>query len=150
MSLEELFAGSTINIPEMLLHLKRRAQSLNLPFGERTKTYNSRLAQELGLWAESQGVGDDFHMLAFLAYFDQGKNLAEENVLLQITRQLGFVDEEPLKVLRERTFKEKVDQDWQLSRDLGVRSVPTFMYGPATLVGAQPYEELEKLIKTHI
>jgi hypothetical protein len=37
----------------MMASLKRAADKEGLPLGERKKTYNSRLAQELGKWAES-------------------------------------------------------------------------------------------------
>ncbi len=44
-TLEELFAGRPINIEEMVAHLRNVAAELGLPFGNRDKTYNSRLAQ---------------------------------------------------------------------------------------------------------
>ena len=45
--------------------------------GERTRTYNTRKAQELGLWAMDSGRGDPFHQAAFRAYFVHGRNLAK-------------------------------------------------------------------------
>ena len=74
--LEQLFANSHIDIELMMRHLKKTAADLGLPFGKREKTYNSRLAQELGLWAESKNKGDEFHAAAFRAYFVDGKNIA--------------------------------------------------------------------------
>ncbi len=67
----------------MIDHLRITAEELGLPFGPRNKTYNSRLAQELGLWAEDQGKGEPFHMAAFHAYFADGLNLAKMPVLLE-------------------------------------------------------------------
>ena len=52
LTLEELFAGRNIDIPSAMARLKRVAKELDLPWGERKKTYNSRLAQELGKWAD--------------------------------------------------------------------------------------------------
>ena len=65
----------------MLARLRQVARELDLPFGERKMTFNSRLAQELGKWAEDQGRGDAFHHAVFLAYFQRGENIA---------RQTGF------------------------------------------------------------
>jgi len=59
----------------MVRRLRFQAMELGLPFGERTITCNSRLAQELGLWAESKGKGKQFHNAAFRAYFAEGHNL---------------------------------------------------------------------------
>ncbi|MCP4688650.1 MAG: hypothetical protein GY859_11410, partial [Desulfobacterales bacterium] len=49
--LEDLFAGQPVDIPAMISRLRETAADLGLPFGSRGKSYNSRLAQELGKWA---------------------------------------------------------------------------------------------------
>ncbi len=50
-------------------------------------------------------------------------------------------------MLEKRTFKEAVDRDWALSRQYGITGVPTFVAGQRGVVGAQPYEVLEQLVK---
>jgi predicted DsbA family dithiol-disulfide isomerase len=40
-----------------------------------------------------------------------------------------------------------VDEDWKLSRQIGVTGVPTFVAGRYGVVGAQPYEALEDLVR---
>jgi len=74
-SLEQLFANFPIDVQQMLNRLKTKARELGLPFGDRTTTYNSRSAQELGLWVEAKGRGEQFHKAAFAAYFVEGKNI---------------------------------------------------------------------------
>ncbi len=54
-SLEDLFAGQPVDIDQVMARLKAVARELGLPFGDRAMTYNSRLAQELGHWAETEG-----------------------------------------------------------------------------------------------
>ena len=56
--MENLFAGRPVDIPGMLTRLRQVARELDLPFGDRTMTYNSRLAQELGKWAGTQEGGE--------------------------------------------------------------------------------------------
>jgi predicted DsbA family dithiol-disulfide isomerase len=126
------------------LHLK--AKELGLPFGPRTKTYNSRLAQELGLWAEKMGKGTPFHMAAFRAYFVDGLNLAKHPVLLELAKSVGLPVDEAEEVLTKRTYAAHVDKDWQDSRFLGVTAVPTFIMGRHKLVGAQSFENLSQLV----
>ncbi len=46
----------------------------------------------------------------------------------------------------QRTFKDAVDADWELSRAKGITAVPTFIMGQDRLVGAQTHEILEKLV----
>jgi hypothetical protein len=50
--MKEVYAARIINMPRAMTRLKKVAEELGLPFGERKKTYNSRLAQELGKWAK--------------------------------------------------------------------------------------------------
>jgi predicted DsbA family dithiol-disulfide isomerase len=50
-------------------------------------------------------------------------------------------------VLLSRKYKQAVDDDWRRCAAYGVNAVPTFLVGRYLLVGAQPYEELERLIR---
>jgi predicted DsbA family dithiol-disulfide isomerase len=138
-----------MDVDKMMLHLKNTAADLGLPLGKREETYNSRLAQELGLWAESENKGDEFHMAAFKAYFVDGKNLAKIPVLLDIATSVGLPAKEAQEVLEARTYKAAVDADWDLSRKKAITGVPAFVINKDLLVGAQPYEMLEKLMKTN-
>jgi len=146
LTLDELFAGRGIDIPAVLEHLKRVAAECGLPFGMRDKTFNSRKAQELGKWAESLGRGEDFHMASFRAYFVDGLNIAKVPILTGLVESLNLDGAEAERVLTEGTFKQLVDQDWAYSRTHGITAVPTFMADGRTIVGAQPYEALEKLV----
>jgi len=126
--------------------LHKTADDLGLPFGERERTYNSRLSQELGLWAESKNKGDAFHNAAFRAYFADGKNIAKVPVLLDLTESAGLPREEAASVLSTRAFKAAVDADWALSHEKDITAVPTFVIKNEKLVGAQPYYMLERLM----
>jgi predicted DsbA family dithiol-disulfide isomerase len=130
----------------MMDHLKQVASRLELPFGERIKTYNSRLAQELGKFAETEGKGDEFHKAVFKSYFVDGKNIGKASVLMEIAELIHINGNNAQKVIRERTFKDAVDLDWKRSHELGVTAVPTFLFNHQRLVGAQNFETLEKLL----
>jgi len=146
-TLEELFAGRNIDIPAVKARLKQAADELNLPLTDRTMTYNSRRATELGKWAEALGRGDEFHDAAFRAYFAQGLNIAHMAVLKELCQDLGLDPAEAERVLTEGIYKKAVDDDWGYSRMLGVTAVPTFFAAGRSVVGAQPYEMLEKLVR---
>jgi predicted DsbA family dithiol-disulfide isomerase len=148
LTLEELFAGRNIDIDKARERLRQVARELGLPLGERTKTYNSRLAQELAKWAESNGKGDEFHKAVFEAYFIAGKNIGKVDELILLAQSLGLPDEEARQVLELRTYKEAVDSDWSRCHALGITAVPTFVMDHQGVVGFQPYEALEQLLKT--
>ena len=130
----------------MLERLKQVARQENLPFGNRTHTYNSRLAQELGKWAEDQEKGDAFHEAAFKAYFVHGQNIAHLPELVEIAESVGLAGDAARKTVESRTFKDAVDEDWSLARSLGITAVPTFYMSGQHLVGAQPYGVLEQFM----
>jgi predicted DsbA family dithiol-disulfide isomerase len=148
LTLEELFAGHPIDIKKAMIRLKQVADELGLPLGERRKTYNSRLAQELAKWAEAEGRGDSFHKAVFRAYFVDGKNIGEVGELIALTTSVGLPEKKARSALELRTFKEAVDSDWSRSHALGISGVPTFVVGRQTTVGFQPYEKLERFLKT--
>ena len=127
--------------------MKARMAAEGLPYGERTHTYNSRLAQELGTWADTQAGGEAIHDALFKAYFVTGRNIGDIEVLVEIAAQVGLPPDEARTVLEERRCKDAVDADWAKSRALGVTGVPTFVAGGYGVVGAQPYEVLQNLIE---
>ena len=126
----------------MLAHLEQIARDQGLPFGDRKMTYNSRLAQELGKWAEQMGKGDAFHDAVFRAYFADGRNIADVDILADVARSVGLDPREAQTVLAARTFKEAVDADWARAYESRVTAVPTFLTNGQTLVGAQPFNVL--------
>ena len=147
MTLEELFAGRPINIKQVLDHLTSVAAELGLPLGKREKTYNSRMAQELGKLAEKQGYGEQFHMAAFRAYFADGLNIGLDSTLMDLGISVGLSEVDVRDALDNRTYKKAVDEDWNRSHQMGVTAVPTFRLNGMSLVGAQPYEKLVQFVE---
>jgi predicted DsbA family dithiol-disulfide isomerase len=135
-----------MDIPSVMARLKRVARELDLPWGERKMTYNTRSAQELGKWAEAKGKGTEYHDAVFRAYFVDGKNIAKTDVLMGLVTALGLPENEAGEALQKRAFRESVDSDWALVEKLGISSVPTFVVDGRAVVGAQPYEVLEQFL----
>ncbi|BBO84910.1 hypothetical protein DSCO28_54760 [Desulfosarcina ovata subsp. sediminis] len=147
-ALEDLFANQPVDIPAILKRLTSVARELNLPFGEQTMTYNSRLAQELGKWAEVKGCGDTFHHAMFLAYFRDGENIGSADVLIELCRGIGLDPAAAREVLSQRTFLAAVDDDWEKSRKNNIRIAPTFVMGSQRRAGYQSLETLKRLVET--
>jgi predicted DsbA family dithiol-disulfide isomerase len=147
-SLEDLFRGRGYDVAKMQAQMRARMEAEGLPYGDRRMTYNSRLAQELGKWADTQPGGEAIHDALFRAYFVDGLNIGDADVLLKIAKSIGLPEEGAREVLEKRTFKHAVDADWDKSRQYGVTGVPTFVAGQRGVVGAQPYETLVQLIES--
>ena len=146
-SLDDLFAGRQVDRKAMHAQMKARMDAEGLPYGERTMTYNSRLAQELGKWADTKLGGEAIHDALFRAYFVDARDISQPAVLLDIVERVGLSVDGAREALEARTFKAAVDADWELSRRSGVTGVPTFVVGRNGVVGAQPYEALEELVR---
>tara|TARA_B100000676_G_C18041755_1_gene825350 strand:+ start:766 stop:1293 length:528 start_codon:yes stop_codon:yes gene_type:complete len=148
-ALTDLFSGrSPEQIEAQQAQMRGLMEQEGLPYGQRTHTYNSRLAQEIGAWADTQEGGEVMHDALYKAYFVETKNIGDPDVLLEIVEANGLSVEDARKVLEERTFKDVVDEDWQKSRQYGVTGVPTFVAARHGVVGAQPYETLEKFLES--
>lgn len=140
------YAERGLDPEKMYLDMKARMDAEGLPYGRRTHTYNSRLAQELGKWAETVEGGDALHDALFRAYFVDSRNIGDVDVLLDIVRAAGLPIEDARQVIAEGLFSDSVDADWEKSRQYGVTGVPTYVAGGYGVVGAQPYEVLEQLM----
>lgn len=137
--------------PEIIARNRRMKANMEregLPFNaERNMSYNSRLAQELSKWAEEKSKGDEAHDALFRAYFVDVKNIGKVGPLVEIAQDLGLPADEATDVLLSRKYKDAVDEDWRRCAAYGVNAVPTFLAGKYLMVGAQPYEELERLVQ---
>ena len=138
--------------------LKMLMDAEGLPFNEgRTMTFNSRLAQELAKWAEgkldSEGLNHEglnnegLNMALYQAYFVDGRNIGDLEVLLQVTEEVKLPVNEAREVLEQRLMRPAVDADWQYARSIGVTAVPPFAVGLTGVVGAQPYDQLAQFLE---
>ncbi len=146
-TLEDLFAGRDFDLEAAQERLRLLMEQEGLPYGNRSMTYNSRLAQELAKWAKSIGEEERLHHALNQAYYVEGLNLAQPKILLHIVEQLGLPVDAAQQALDNRTFQGEVDHDWQRSRQFRVTGIPTFTAGQYMMSGAQPYEWLEKLVQ---
>jgi predicted DsbA family dithiol-disulfide isomerase len=146
-SMADLYAGRNVDPEAMYQRMKGLMDAEGLPYGRRTHTYNSRLAQELGKWADTRPGGAALHDALYRAYFVEARNIGDPEVLVEIAQSVGLPAEEARAVLAERRFKDAVDADWAKSAQLGVTGVPTFVAARYGVVGAQPYEVLQQLVE---
>jgi predicted DsbA family dithiol-disulfide isomerase len=145
-SMAELYAGRNVDPEAMYARMKTLMDAEGLPYGRRTHTYNSRLAQELGKWADTQPGGEAIHDALYRAYFVKARNIGDPDILVEIAQSVGLPAEEARAVLAERRFKDAIDADWSKSHAYGVTGVPTFVAARYGVVGAQPYEVLAELL----
>ncbi len=145
--LADFYASRGIDPEASWRRMKALMDEEGLPYGRRTHTYNSRLAQELGKWADGEPGGEKLHDALFRAYFVQARNIGDIETLIEIAQAVGLSSDRAREILERRLFKEAVDADWARSRAWGITGVPTFVAGGYGVVGAQPYAVLAQLLE---
>jgi predicted DsbA family dithiol-disulfide isomerase len=107
----------------------------------------SRKALEAAEYARGEGRFDEMHEALFRAFFEDGKDIGREEVLLEVGASVGLDREGLMVAIEEGRYTETVIADEELARRLGVSSVPTMFVGlvgqplekAEAIVGAQPY-----------
>jgi len=163
MALKDLFKGRESQVEGFQRQIREVASREGLPYGDRSMTYNSRMAQELGSWADSlsektegslsvkaegslSGKADLLHDLIYRAYFVENQDISNRGVLLDLASKAGFDREKAERVLVERTESEKIDRDWMRARNMGITGVPTFFSADLVVVGCQSYDILMRFV----
>lgn len=100
---------------------------------------NSFDAHRLLQLAKTKGLGDQMEEQLFKAYFTEGKNTADHNVLVELGTNAGLDNHEIREVLESNAFADEVSKDLELAEQFGIRGVPFFVFDRKYAVsGAQP------------
>src|SRR5256714_14773540 len=141
----ELYAGRYVDPEAMYARMKGLMDAEGLPYGRRTHTYNSRLAQELGKWADTRLGGEAIHDALYRAYFVEARNIGDPDILVDIAQSVGVPAEEARAVLEERRFKDGLRSRWGEKHQKSGTGVSPFFVPPYGGVRAPPYEGLRQL-----
>ena len=126
---------------------QRLADEEGLPYGERTRWYDSTPAHEAVLWAAARGRADALKRAVFEAYFVRDENIGSADVLAGLADGLGLDGADLRAALAEGRHRAEVQAQYDEARAIGVTAVPTFVAEGYALVGAHPIENLRKLME---
>ena len=91
---------------------------------------------------------DELKERFFQAYFLEGKNIDQQDILLQNAVAVGLDKSESKAVLESAYFESEIEQDLYESRLIGVKGVPFFVfdrhYG---IAGAEPDEVFDRTLQ---
>ena len=101
----------------------------------RSSTFDAHRVLHL---AAAQGLGNQMKERLMLAYFCEGADVAEHQVLAQLGGEIGLDRAATAHMLGTDAFAEEVRHDQAMATELGVRGVPFFVIDRAyALSGAQ-------------
>ena len=135
-----------IQYQNMMASLRTRGAELGITFCERTLLANSRLAIEAAEYARDKGLHSAFSEKVFQAYFTNGRNIGELDVILDVASAAGLDREEVHRAISGGAYAQRRIQVAEEVKRLRIDSVPTFIINDHhQLVGAQPKEAFRKL-----
>ncbi|MFW9772024.1 MAG: DsbA family protein [Promethearchaeota archaeon] len=126
-------------------NVKRLADEdgLELKFSE--KLPNSRLALYISEFARKEGRFEEFHKLVLDAYWLEGKDIGDKNLLLDLAKSVGLNKKEIENYLdTDEPFK-AVQQSLKEIRKYGINGVPAFIVEDRLIFGAQPYKVFKEV-----
>jgi predicted DsbA family dithiol-disulfide isomerase len=147
--LKDIIKAPPDKVRKMEERLHRAAGEAGLPFCGPEKIYNTRMAQELGAWAATEGRGDVFHHAAYAAYFGDGKDISDPKVLCELAESVGLSPAEAARHMTERNFKSHVDAEWRLSEQMDIVMIPTYLLNENRLVGIQSDRRLARFLENN-
>jgi len=109
---------------------------------------NSRRALILGELARDRGLLGELHPRLFAAYWAEGRDIGDPDVLLQVGEEAGLDRDEMLAGLENRIYLQRVLDQTGEALGLGVSGVPAWVVDGRLLVpGAQPHDVFERVLE---
>lgn len=123
------------------------AAGLSIDFDAIQRTPNTRNAHRLIHWAEIEGRQTAIVHSLFVAYFVEGRDIGQVEVLADIADSAEMDAAMVTRLLESDADVEEIVNRDAAARGMGISSVPTFIVaGQHAVPGAQPPELWEKVI----
>ncbi|SFS17426.1 Predicted dithiol-disulfide isomerase, DsbA family [Dyella sp. OK004] len=130
--------------------IRQRGEAVGFTFNmdKRDRIYNTFDAHRLLHWAELQGKQAALKHALLGAYFTDGKNVSDHQVLADVSEQVGLDRHEALAVLAEGRFADEVREQERFFQAQGISAVPSVIINDRYLIqGGQPPEVFEQTLR---
>lgn len=134
---------------EMNEYVTQAAQQVGLSYNlDKAVVANTLNAHRLIHLAAKHGLADQAEERLFIAYFTEGKDIGNTDILLQLGTEIGLNAEEVKQVLESDRYTQEVQEDQYLAGQVGARGVPFFVFNNKYAVsGAQPSSVFTKALQ---
>jgi predicted DsbA family dithiol-disulfide isomerase len=130
--------------------IRKRAADLGftMAMSDQSRIYNTFDAHRLLHWAEQEGRQMALKHALFDAYFTEGKNPADHEVLVSAAETAGLDGTAAREVLSSGRYATEVRDAEQLWRSRGIDAVPAVVIDGRYLIsGGQPPEAFERALR---
>jgi predicted DsbA family dithiol-disulfide isomerase len=130
--------------------IRQRGAELGFTFDmqQRSRIYNTFDAHRLLHWAETEGKQHALKMALFEAYFTDGRNPSDHEVLVTIATKAGLDPARANSILTTDEFAKEVREAEQFYVRQGIHAVPSVIINDRHLIqGGQPVEVFERALR---
>ena len=128
-------------------HTRRVIEAAGLTYGPPDVIPNSRKALELTELAREAGLHASVHDRLMHAYWSEGADIGDDEVLLGLVTDAGLDQSEAKAALDERRYADRVDASTREAQLHGIHAIPAFVLDKRLLVlGAQAHEVFEQAV----
>jgi predicted DsbA family dithiol-disulfide isomerase len=142
--------GPSADIGRSQEALRARGDSLgfHFDFQRRSRIYNTFDAHRLLHWAQGQGRQQALKNALFVAYFTQGLDPSNHDVLAGVAAGVGLDEKRARQILASDEFAKEVREREQYYAGLGIHAVPSVIINDRHLIqGGQPSEVFEQALR---
>ncbi|MDC0658587.1 DsbA family oxidoreductase [Leisingera sp. SS27] len=117
-------------------------------FFDGMRIYNTFQAHQIIEWASERGKGHEMKQALLSAYFTDGADVSDPDVLAETAEAIGLAGSEARTALESRSYADTVRQREAFWTGQGVRGVPAMVFNRRHLVaGAQGVENYVSLLE---
>ncbi|TSA00207.1 MAG: DsbA family protein [Deltaproteobacteria bacterium] len=134
----------------MMENLERMGKAEEIVFSERTFTTNSHKALLLAEAAKEEGsaVFEALNEGLFRAYFTEGRNIGDPQVLRDVAQAAGVTAGLLDQAWSDAAYEERLDRDREAAARIGITGIPVFIVDDRWILeGAVPVELLREAAK---
>jgi len=136
------------SVENMFTGIQRLANEAGIPFAlPHAVAANTRDAHRLIKLAAKKGLDSIVLGKLSKAYFEEAKDYSDWELLINIGKDAGLVEEEIRRMLESNDFLYEIKQDMQEAANLGFDTVPTFLMDRRqAIVGSEPVDLFLKVL----
>ena len=133
---------------EMMVNLSLAVKEPGIKFSLKNAFINNSLdAHRLLHFANKYGLQNQAREKLFSAFCVDGKNIRDIEILVQVAQCIGLDANEVRAMFSGDNYKQEVQQDQQLAKQMGVTRLPFFVFNNKyTVSGAQSTEVFTQLL----
>jgi len=146
----EKYGSSPAQVEANRENIRARGEQVGFTFRmeRRGRIYNTFDAHRLLHWAELEGRQAALKHALFEAYFTDGKNPSDHEVLIDLAQRVGLDASRARAILSSDTYAAEVRQQERFYQERGIHSVPAIIINDRHLIsGGQPAEVFEQALR---